>query len=160
MIDKVIFLDIDGPLCNYRTHVGINGLGGGIFNDFDIYTVKILHLICDTGVRIVMSTSWRNIIYNKMMSNLETHDLIQYLYPGDFVTPDFIRSQRILENTCRGDEIQAWLDKHPDVTDFRIIDDDSDMLDHQKDKLILVNQLDGLSFLDYEKLFKWVGLSK
>jgi hypothetical protein len=34
----------------------------------------------------------------------------------------------------RGEEIQEWLDKHPEVTDYAILDDDSDMLEHQFNK--------------------------
>ena len=33
--------------------------------------------------------------------------------------------------TLRGEEIQDWLDKHPEVTDYAILDDDSDMLPEQ-----------------------------
>lgn len=31
----------------------------------------------------------------------------------------------------RGHEIQAWLDKHPEVEKYAILDDDSDMLPEQ-----------------------------
>lgn len=33
--------------------------------------------------------------------------------------------------TLRGEEIQDWLDKHPEVVDYAILDDDSDMLQEQ-----------------------------
>jgi hypothetical protein len=33
--------------------------------------------------------------------------------------------------TLRGQEIQEWLDKHPEVEDYVILDDDGDMMDHQ-----------------------------
>jgi hypothetical protein len=33
--------------------------------------------------------------------------------------------------TLRGDEIKDWLDKHPEVEDYAILDDDSDMLPEQ-----------------------------
>lgn len=36
--------------------------------------------------------------------------------------------------TLRGEEIQDWLDKHPEVTDYAILDDDSDMMEHQFSK--------------------------
>ena len=39
-------------------------------------------------------------------------------------TPDFA-------DGCRGDEIQDWLDRYPEVTGYCILDDDSDMLDSQ-----------------------------
>lgn len=33
--------------------------------------------------------------------------------------------------TLRGQEIQEWLDKHPQVEDYAILDDDADMMEHQ-----------------------------
>lgn len=36
--------------------------------------------------------------------------------------------------TLRGQEIQDWLDKHPEVIDYAILDDDSDMNEDQFDK--------------------------
>jgi hypothetical protein len=33
--------------------------------------------------------------------------------------------------SLRGEEIQEWLDKHPEVEDYVILDDDGDMMDHQ-----------------------------
>lgn len=36
--------------------------------------------------------------------------------------------------TLRGDEIKDWLDKHPEVEDYAILDDDSDMLNEQFSK--------------------------
>jgi hypothetical protein len=34
-------------------------------------------------------------------------------------------------HSLRGEEIQDWLDEHPEVKDYAILDDDSDMMDHQ-----------------------------
>jgi len=36
--------------------------------------------------------------------------------------------------TLRGQEIQDWLDKHPEVVDYSILDDDSDMTEEQFNK--------------------------
>lgn len=33
--------------------------------------------------------------------------------------------------SIRGEEIKDWLDTHPEVTDYAILDDDSDMLEEQ-----------------------------
>lgn len=47
--------------------------------------------------------------------------------------------------TLRGQEIQEWLDAHPEVTDYAIIDDDSDMFDHQFEKFHHIDGWFGLS---------------
>lgn len=47
--------------------------------------------------------------------------------------------------TLRGDEIKDWLDKHPEVEDYAILDDDSDMLPEQ--------------FMKFHHTDGWFGLS-
>ena len=47
--------------------------------------------------------------------------------------------------TLRGDEIKDWLDKHPEVEDYAILDDDSDMLPEQ--------------FMKFHHCDAWFGLS-
>jgi hypothetical protein len=36
-----------------------------------------------------------------------------------------------IDNVTRGQQIQAWLEKHPEVTRYAIIDDNSDMTEEQ-----------------------------
>ena len=45
----------------------------------------------------------------------------------------------------RGEEIQQWLDKYPEVEDYAILDDDSDMLPEQMDKFYHCDGYFGLS---------------
>jgi hypothetical protein len=45
----------------------------------------------------------------------------------------------------RGEEIQQWLDKNPEVEDYAILDDDSDMLPEQMDKFYHCDGYFGLS---------------
>ncbi len=47
--------------------------------------------------------------------------------------------------TLRGDEIKDWLDKHPEVEDYAILDDDSDMLPEQ--------------FIKFHHTDPWFGLN-
>jgi len=51
---------------------------------------------------------------------------------GEFIgiTKDF---RTMFDNSQRGDEIEAWLNEHPEVKKFVILDDDNDMrnlMDH------------------------------
>ena len=45
----------------------------------------------------------------------------------------------------RGEEIQKWLDETPEVEDYAILDDDSDMLSEQMDKFYHCDGYFGLS---------------
>lgn len=47
--------------------------------------------------------------------------------------------------SLRGEEIKEWLDKHPEVTDYAILDDDSDMLPEQ--------------FKKFHHCDRWFGMS-
>jgi hypothetical protein len=59
--------------------------------------------------------------------------------PGTFVG---ITGRRM---KCRGEEIKEWLDNHPEVEDYAILDDDSDMLPNQMSK--------------YHQCDPWFGMS-
>lgn len=50
----------------------------------------------------------------------------------------------------RGGQIQRWLDKNPLVTHYAIVDDDSDMMDHQLP--YFVHTPNGLMYDEFEKI--------
>jgi hypothetical protein len=58
-----------------------------------------------------------------------------------------------LGNAKRGVEIAEWLDDHPEVTHFVILDDDQDMEDLM-DHLILIDPEVGLTDADADEVIK------
>lgn len=125
MENKVIFLDIDGVITSARTG----------WHNLDIYAVNFLRWFCkESGAKIVISSTWR---YN--------HDaeFWRSIF-GDYMHDSFRTTRAHLE--IRGLEIEDWLRSHPEVTEYLILDDDSDMLDDQKDRLILTDAMNGLLF--------------
>jgi len=144
LLTKVIFLDIDGVLLSMRTlrnrHLRIM-VGEQLDNDaFDVHCVKNLNLILDhvPEAKIVISSSWRLIRDLTELGNMLSKNGID---PGRLVgkTPDDIG------RVPRGKEIQAWLDVHPEVESYIILDDDSDMLDEQKSSFIKISGQEGLT---------------
>src|SRR5688572_12211883 len=115
---KVIFLDIEGVLLN----LGSQRLGG----EADPQCVARLNALTEaTGAALVVSSTWRSQGLDEITALLRgwgvtapvagiTDDL-SYL---DLTSPIGIQ---------RGDEIGQWLDRHPDVEAFVILDDDDDM---------------------------------
>lgn len=103
---KVIFLDIDGVLNNNNTKMDLG---------WEPSLVKILnYIVKETEAKIVLSSTWRRTEhYRNIIKNDMKIDFID-------VTPKLWKE--------RGHEIQAWLDKNPDVDNFIILDDDSDMV--------------------------------
>jgi hypothetical protein len=59
--------------------------------------------------------------------------------PGEVIgiTPNLTYGRGFSDHTPRGVEIQQWLDEHPDVTNYVILDDDSDMLEHQMKNFVV-----------------------
>lgn len=131
---KVIFLDIDGVL-NHETHytwlmetdepTPLQRVHP--YSEFNPESCKILNRIIDeTNAKIVLSSTWRldGIPY---MNNIFKHvGIFHKLYD---VTPSL--AYKYDTTLCRGKEIDEWLSKHPEVTKYVILDDDTDMEEHQ-----------------------------
>ncbi|WP_257835250.1 HAD domain-containing protein [Burkholderia glumae] len=139
---KILFLDIDGVLNSYRTVYATGGFPHG-FDDsektrFDWVAVGMIRKICENeDVSIVLSSSWRII-----------HSV--HVCANGLDLPIFDKTKSLPGN--RGTEIQEWLDRHPDVEQWAIVDDDSDMLESQRDHFVQTNHEDGLSYADYKAL--------
>lgn len=136
----IIFLDVDGVLTSTRC----NG-----FHDFDLWAVSFLRWACDrSGAQIVISSVWRK---NKDAQDVFKRTFGQYLH-DDWRTPNGTHSR------ARQDEIDEWREKHPEVTDFIVIDDDiGDLLRHES-RLIRTSSIDGMLFEHMDKLREMLGI--
>lgn len=139
---KVIFLDIDGVVnsgdnmrCLHR--LWVNHKIGPSWDQhgqlFDERCVGFLDLIIrETGAKIVISSTWRRCGLLKMKRMWDDRGL-----PGEVIdiTPQAACAEMVERyyqpGADRGYEIQQWLDEHPEVEQYVILDDDSDMLHHQ-----------------------------
>lgn len=131
---KVIFLDIDGVLNHYYWYRERRYKSNASYplDDFDPKSVSYLNNITDiTGAKIIISSSWRfdNDIINILRKVGITGEIIG-------CTPDLYN---ICGSLCRGKEIDAVLNKHPDIERYIILDDDMDMEEHQLPYFIKTN---------------------
>ena len=111
---KVLFLDIDG-VCNSLNYAMRNGMN--LWHKTDPDAVKLVRDIIDqTGCKVVLSSSWR---LAKESRDVVRRDVCEFID----VTPS-LRGKR-------GYEVKRWLDDHPEVTNYAILDDDSDFLEGQ-----------------------------
>lgn len=116
---KVLFLDIDGVVncaTTCQRHRGAIGI--------DPYMALLVgRIIIATEAKIVLSSSWRFMTDGK-------EEVERQVMPIFDITP---RHPKIggAETMERGYEIKAWLDEHPEVNRYAILDDDSDMLEEQ-----------------------------
>ena len=135
---KIIFLDIDGVL-----NVIPQGRDkyGAIFHQHFIDNLETI--INKTGAKIVISSTWRYSGLSVMQEMWEMRDL-----PGEVIdiTPFksiFYQINKDLpfdERYERGYEIFEWLEKHPEVTNYVILDDDTDMLPKQLNNFVLTRE--------------------
>lgn len=121
MANKIIFLDVDGVLNNesWLIKCAEESHYYPIRHSLEHRALSLLaHIVRETGASVVISSSWRKIRSAK-------ESLLFYLdhwnIPLAGETPDV--------GGIRGDDIQAWLDEHPEVERFVILDDDDDMGD-------------------------------
>lgn len=120
---KVLFLDIDG-VANCSTtvqrHRGFIGI-----DPYKAFLIGKIQL--DTDCQIVLSSTWR--LYGDGIEEVER--CIAKLYDK---TPRMPRPNGTSwEYRERGKEIKAWLEEHPEVTRYAIVDDDNDMTDEQQE---------------------------
>lgn len=116
---KVIFLDFDGVILTLRTCVA-NELHGWSIAAPDPVLVNVLRRCCLEGVEIVVSSTWRTHEESCKMK-LADCGLVIFLH-HDWRT---IEKHYGEANESRPHEIGEWLSRHPEVTDYRILDDDS-----------------------------------
>jgi hypothetical protein len=158
----VLFLDIDGVLnsdryFDIRSPEPSAGQAIGAW-DIDPVAVQRLNRVVEaTGAIVVLSSDWRKTdagrpgvtdTQNALCIRGATFDIHSS-------TPVLTTEERIEyfgvswsgNYTPRGFEIQRWLDEHPEVERFAIVDDDADMR-HLSERLVQTDTKIGLSDAD------------
>lgn len=126
---KVIFLDIDWVLIRFWNTAQIRNTRARkqdmwkLITSLDADLVENLRcVISQTGAVIVVSSSWRRVLWDVLREELTKYDMWKYVI---WKTPDSLWHGR-------GNEILTWLDEHhrscsiwEHVSDWVVIDDDS-----------------------------------
>lgn len=140
---NVVFLDYDGvvntPMWDKDgKHCRYNFASDNKVNNFQ--AVQWLSGFCQKyEYAIVITSTWRSSDnYKDCLINGGLRDGIKILGR----TPH-------LFNNCRGDEIQAYINNHPEIENFLIFDDDTDM-GNLKNHLIKTDTVIGFSLNSYE----------
>jgi len=155
---KIIFLDIDGVMnvesyitavfdickrANIDPNQHMRDEYGHLFCPL---TVRYLNWIIEsTDAKIVISSTWRMSGLSIMQEMWKHRNL-----PGEVIgiTPN-MRSFKdndlsFKKRAERGNEIKHYLEQHPEITDYVIIDDDDDVLEEQESNFVQTHPQYGL----------------
>lgn len=125
---KVLFLDIDGVVNSEDSFAH----GGDEYIGIDPYMAFLVGkiTIAIDDLKVVLSSSWKHSPGGK-------EEVIKRVTPLFDVTPDV--------GAFRGDEIRAWLDAHPEVERYAILDDDNDFHEDQRPNFFRTSWKTGLT---------------
>lgn len=147
---KVLFLDVDGVLNSLKTWA-LYGDSSPLAKDqkfnLDPTALRFIQLLHAQGVEIVISSTWR---LHKNLGDFK--DVLGFSVKGK-------TGREVSSGSVRGNEIDLWLKNHPEVEQYCIVDDDSDMLEEQLPYFVKTNYRDGLQFDHMEKICKIFGMS-
>lgn len=138
---KIIFIDIDGVLNTARSVYAT-----GSQETWDPVACKYLQVLLDNNpdLKLVVSSTWRVV----------KQDCLAYFFYNGF-KPEHFHTQwktPILKlSSHRGLEIQVWLKENP-VDKYCILDDNTDILQEQAFNFIHINERDGITATNMEKL--------
>lgn len=173
LINKIIFLDVDGVLNHNKwfnwAHQHPEFLKAGGHRNIDPNSVQKIIDICDqTGASIVMSSSWRLWSLGGTLKNLGgIRDLRPILDRLTGITPRTDDRNRGMEikyflNACRkgnfftvnGNQLSDARFEFDRFPKYIILDDDTDMLDEQLPFFLHINDEIGITDEDVKKAVK------
>lgn len=163
---KVLFLDLDGVLNTEDYFASLKDKGlptedsfGNLFSPDAVENLR--RIIEATGAQIVISSSWRFAGLGTLKLMWKERHLPGNLYDitSLFVADDYIRAHMDDQSfdfyeamtSAREMEISAWLQEHPEVTNYVILDDLDSFRQHEA-HLVKINPKTGITPADAEQV--------
>lgn len=145
-MEKVLFLDIDGPMIPRRAfYLPKQTL---VVSKFDPVAVALLNSVLDkTGAKLVVSSTWGNLGIEVVKPSFEENGISWDQVHQDWVTPRKLTDSRV-------HQIRMWLDKHPGIDLWASLDDENLDLDGRN---VHVSFDDGMLLKHYHKLLELLG---
>lgn len=129
-LERVIFLDCDGVLNHVGTFRAYRAAGTPSAFPLDQDACDLFRGVCEaTGAKAVLSSAWRGIPEGERL--LRDRGALKHWHRDK-------RTKQLPYHSghTRGAEIAEWLSRHPEVTEYAIVDDDSDMLPEQMPRFV------------------------
>jgi hypothetical protein len=165
---NVLFLDVDGVLNSERSFLAgasrLKAYEEENPNDpywkkitkctIDPVACEIVNRICRTcDVKIVVSSTHRM----HFPDDENKLSLMKDYFGNLGINPELIIGWTERLHTIRGVEIEEWLDRHPNVNRYVILDDSSDMMPHQMEFFVRCDGLIGVSSANYFQMMNLFG---
>lgn len=140
-MDRVLFLDMDGVIASPRAYMVREHVGDRDLRWIDPVAMGLLNrLVKEHPVKIVVSSVWRG--------DPEFREMFKRAgFKGEFHDDWRTRTDRGLGG-FRGDDVNEWLARHPEVTHHIILDDESDF--HHGQPLIKCDMYNGMPLAAYD----------
>jgi hypothetical protein len=131
---SILFLDVDGVLNSEAIFASRKHGPAPICPE---RCARLLRMVDDIGCRIVLSSSWRGI--PSLERKLRAAGILRRAHKH-WKTPHLLDA----DESRRGREIALWLSRHPEVTRYAIVDDESDILPEQMPHFVKTSFKTGL----------------
>jgi Swiss Army Knife RNA repair-like protein len=145
---KILFLDIDGVVNSEETFA--TGEARGICGINSYLAFLVGRILLETNAKLVLSSSWR---YSEWGCE-EVEKYVGKIYSKTHTYDKDEGETQFVDKARRGHEIQAWLDSHPEVEKYAILDDDADMLPSQQANFFQTSQKTGITKEQAEKIIE------
>lgn len=131
----IMFLDIDGVLVTLRSHFAVKQRG--IMRFFDPVGIMLLNRLHEEhDVEFVVSSTWSSV------HDIHVTDMLKCAgFRGEF-HKDWTTPKKL--SSSRGLEINLWLEDHPKIKNYIILDDGSDFTEEQKKYHVQTDIDDGI----------------
>jgi hypothetical protein len=146
---KILFIDIDGVLNKLsdkpsRSTPHYCDRNGRLVHSDPELVFRLNKLVDATDCKLVLSSAWRQ--SREWREDMKAQGIVSELLDR---TP--LESK---DSICRGNDIRDWLEAHPEVDDYAILDDKATFLPEQESHLYRCRTDEGLTEEIYEAIKK------
>lgn len=159
---KIIFLDVDGVINSVRSMLALRRKDDGYRHHFiDPIAVALINRLTDvTGANLVISSTHRKHIPDPLGTGRCLVAMQKY-FDNFGITGKVIGYTPCDPRGHRGNEIREWLAENTDrlkISEYVIIDDDSDMTEAQKlHHFVKVDNYEGFGYHGYKEALRILG---
>lgn len=147
-MSRILFLDFDGVMIPTRAY-WLEGQTRPV-TKFDPCAVSLLNKVCEENdLKIVLVTSWRRTVLGQIPEDLKKH-CINNGIKEEFIHEDYQCPWKF--TSSKYNDVNFWLENHPEVKDYIIVDDDLDDEYGHKGKIIVPVFDEGLNYDIYLKV--------